>query len=422
MRMSERMGGALKATVVTVAVVFLAFITIVVFREIISSRGMVRRQVLADGSLLILNRVAVGTNIDLVHGGILDKLLGGIIPSNGVHRLNLNLNRPIRQEIGYGGKSWLVAEFQLAGPGATNSALAKPAFYRQFRCVIYGEHGIPYVQEWWGRPEFKVYRDGCFGTIVTSRFPRDSRWLGFRIERRESSQTGGPWQPVADFKVQNAARPVIQTWTPDSGTKSAGGMEFSAGEVTVKTQPYSPRDIWNHVVTMPIQIQSNGVALTNWMASYAHVEDASGNWDMFASHRSLDPRFVWKLETDFEPASNFAEESLAKVTVPVSLPAPLVTNFAGVPITFSWVNNMVSAQIPTNRTDVAIKFLSAQDDTGAEIHAGNSSWGQFGFWEGMAIAPPVKGRYVQVNIAIVPNVHMTFYTQPRLLSPDAGIP
>lgn len=37
----------------------------------------------------------------------------------------------------FGGRSLLVAEFSLTGPNAASHALVKPAFYRQFRFVLY---------------------------------------------------------------------------------------------------------------------------------------------------------------------------------------------------------------------------------------------------------------------------------------------
>ncbi len=95
-----------------------------------------RRQVLADGSVLTLNQVKVGSNVSFAHGKPIEKLLGNIIPSNGVHVLNLDLKRPTREAFGYSEKSWLVAEFNLAGPNATNHPLMKPLFFRQFRVVI----------------------------------------------------------------------------------------------------------------------------------------------------------------------------------------------------------------------------------------------------------------------------------------------
>ncbi len=249
-----------------------------------------QQQILADGSLLVLKRMLAGCDIQIVHGTRMAKLLGNAIPSNGVHLLKLNLNRRTTESFGWLGKSWLVAEFNLTGPKASAHPLVKPAFYRQFRFVLYGEKGIEFVQELW-RDQFRFYPDGYYGYVVTSRFPRDSHWIGCRVERRENVAQGGPWEKVADFKLKNPTRPSIEPWVAASvpNTQSCGGLELVLEEVTVKTIPYMPRDIWNHIVTMPTQVVSNGVVLTNWSATYLRAEDASGNWDL-ASHRSLDPK------------------------------------------------------------------------------------------------------------------------------------
>ncbi len=219
---------------------------------------------------------------------------------------------------------------------------------------------------------------------------------------------------VANFKVKNPARPANEPWTADSTTKirSAGGLELEVGEVTVKTFPYQPHDIWNHQVTMPLHVRSNGVVLTNWSASYVRVEDASGNWDYFGSHRSLDPKYVWKLEADFEPDANSLGATLATVEVPVSLSAPLVTNVASVSVKFSWVNgNMLAAEMSTNRADLALKLVSACDSSGKDIQAGFGSWHQHGFWKGLNLSG--NSGSVRATIAVVPNIHVTFFTQPQ---------
>jgi len=233
----------------------------------------------------------------------------------------------------------------------------------------------------WGG-QFLSYPDGYYGYIVTSRFPRDSHWLGFRVERRESERQGGPWQKLADFKIKNPAHAAIQPWVAESTptTKSSGGLDFVVGEVTVKTIPYLPRDIWNHVVTAPTEVRSNGVVLTNWSAAYVRVEDASGNWDLLASHRSLDPKYVWKLEADFEPESDFSNENLATVRLPG--PSTIITNVMNVPVTISWDGYWLDASIPTNQPSLALRFVNAAEDGGQNAWNPSGSWGQYHFRKG----------------------------------------
>jgi hypothetical protein len=111
--------------------------------------GLARRQVLDDGSVLELDRVVVDSRIKFAHGTEIAKLLGNVVPSNGVHLLKFNLNRPTYESFDSGGGSFLVAEFKLTVPRLANNPLLKPAFFRDVRYVLYGENGIEYVQELW---------------------------------------------------------------------------------------------------------------------------------------------------------------------------------------------------------------------------------------------------------------------------------
>jgi hypothetical protein len=189
----------------------------------------------------------------------------------------------------------------------------------------------------------------------------------------------------------------------------------------VQTVPYLTNDIWNHVVTTPLEVRSNGRVLTNWAAAYGyvHAQDASGNWDWLAPHRSLDPRYVWKLEADFEPQSNFANENLATVLLPKSL-SSITTNIMNVPVTVSWDGYWIDASMPTNRPDLGLKFVTAANDEGDTVADASGSWNQFRFRKGSFMVR--KGNVLtmrftptKVTMAVVPNVHATFYTQPKFV-------
>jgi RNA polymerase sigma factor (sigma-70 family) len=395
--------------------------TAVVVNSIVSRPQAGRSQVLEDGSVLTLDRVVVDSRIRFAHGTEVAKLLGNSIPSNGLHLLNLKLNRPTVMNFDSWGKSWLVAEFSLTGTNAASNLLVKSAFFRQFRFVLYGESGIEYVQEVWPDGNFRSYPDGYYGYIVTSRFPRDSRWLGFRVERRETQDKGGPWQKVADLKISNPARPVIQPWVAESApnTKSSSGLEFVLGQIILKTIPYMTNDIWNHVVTMPLEARSNGVVLTNWSAAYLHAEDASGNWDLFASHRSLDPRYVWKLETDFEPVSDFPTENLATIRLPAKS-STITTNVMNTPVTLSWDGYWMDASIPTNDPNRALRFVSAADNERENVGEPSGSWDQYRFRKGSFMTRKenvltTDFKPTKVTVAVVPNAHVTFYMEPQLV-------
>jgi hypothetical protein len=314
-----------------------------------------------------------------------------------------------------------VAEFKLSGPNAARNPLVQPGFFRQFRFVIHGDKGLEYSQEIWSG-KFHSYPDGYYGYIVTSRFPRQSQWLGFRIEKRQSQDKGGPWETIADLKIKNPATLSIQPWVAESTptVKSVGGLDLVLGKVTVKQTPYKTNDIWNNIVTASMEVRSNGLVLTNWSAGYGYVraEDASGNWDTLASHRSLDPSYVWKLEADFEPGSDFAPENLATVALPAG-PSTVTTNVMNVPVTISWDGHWVDASMPTNQPNLALRFVTAADDDGATGENPSGSWNQFRFRKGSFMVR--KGNVLRTDfkptrltVAVVPNAHATFYTQPQL--------
>jgi hypothetical protein len=133
---------AQKTCVVGAAVLLVGVIAILFDRA--ASRS--QRQFLDDGSLLSLNRVVVGEHVRMVHGTRMAKVLGNLIPSNGVHVLTFNLKRPTAEDFECRGRTWLVAELKLSGTKAAPHPLVTPAFYRQFRIVIYGNEGIEFVE------------------------------------------------------------------------------------------------------------------------------------------------------------------------------------------------------------------------------------------------------------------------------------
>ena len=420
----------MKAAAVTAVVVLAgAATTTAILKNVAATPAAAQRQVLEDGSVLALDRVEVGSQTAFAHGTKTAKALGWLIPSNGVHLLNVNLNRRTLQTFNSGGKSWLAAEFSLTGTNLARNPLVAPAFFRQFRFVLYGEKGIEFVQELWG-DRFTSYPDGYYGYIVTSRFPRDSRWLGFRVEKRQSSSAGGPWQKVADLRIENPAPLILQPWAaePTPAAKSANGMELVLQDVTVETLPYLPRDIWNHRVTAPFEVRSNGVVLTNWSAPYGNVlaEDASGNWDTLASHRSLDPRFVWKLDADFVPVSDFPPECLATVRLPPP-GSTLTTNILNVPLTVSWDGYWVDVDMPANHPDLELEYVTAADDAGRLAIDPSGSWNHTRFRKGSFMTRKdgiltTGFKPTTITLAVVPCVHATFYARPQLLEQKKSEP
>jgi len=175
--------------------------------------GKSRQQRLSDGSMLVLNRVQVGSNVVFSHGPVISQLLGGAIPTNGLHLGKYSLDRATQEKFDFGRGSYLVAEFRLTGSNAPSHPLVTPAFYRQFRFVVYGEQGIEFVEESWGR-QFRSFSDGYFGYIATSTFPRDARMLGIRVERRETQEADpGKSLPTSRSRIPSAPR-SSRGWPP----------------------------------------------------------------------------------------------------------------------------------------------------------------------------------------------------------------
>lgn len=345
-------------------------------------------QRLPDGSLLKLTRISYGAKGEVLHG---DK--------------KRTWNWPGREE--------LLAEFQLDAPNPPRHEIVNPKFFREFRCVLYGKTGIPSVQEF---DRFMQDSTGWYCYVETGSFPRDSDWLWFRVEQRGDEKHYDAWRTVALFKAPNPTRPVRLPWkaAPTPSTNIVDGLEISLGDVTVQTVPNFTNDIWNHVVDFPVAVWDTGVELTNWAPVYVYAEDASGNWDMLRRHRSLDPRYVWKIDMDLEPQSNFAATNVATATLTTG--QDLKTDILGVPMEFRWWDSgakYLEAKMAADRTNLALRLVKIEDSKGHNLDGGSGSWNKSFFRRSVNAQ---NGQAAIVTLAIVPNVHTTFYAQPRLIA------
>ncbi|PYK99574.1 MAG: hypothetical protein DME19_08190 [Verrucomicrobia bacterium] len=116
--------------------------------------------------------------------------------------------------------------------------------------------------------------------------------------------------------------------------------------------------------------------------------------------------------------SDFAEEELATIGVPRPS-STITTKVMNVPVTVSWDGYWLDASIPTNRPNLGLRFINAADDAGENVYDASGSWNQYRFRKGSFMSR--KGNVLttgfkptKVTVALVPNVHATFYTQPRL--------
>jgi hypothetical protein len=418
------MGPSFAKTAASITAVVLVGVAIATTVLVLKQTANKRTQRLADGSVLALRRISFGGTNAFTHGSLVERILGNAIPAKGIKLLSFQLARPRGERFECpAGKTQMVLEFKKIGTKAANHPLIQPAFYREFRWVVRGESGIEYVGEFWPG-QFRQYSDGYYAYGIASRYPRESPKLWLRVERRERRDQAGPWATVAEFEIENTAQAARQPWSADpvNVVKKIDGLDISLAQITVVTQAFSERDIWNHVVTAPFQVKRDGLVLTNWSATYVRVEDAIGNWDYnLASHRSLDPRHVWKLEADFEPVSDYQPEQLLTVKLPSSS-SPITVNHRNVPVTITWDGSWVNVEMPTNRTDLALRFVCVADEQGRIAFESSGSWGQYGFRKGSFMMRSggmvtMSGFHItMMTFAIVPNLHATFYAQPRLLN------
>lgn len=370
--------------------------TVIVSRAVVRAKSVLEQR-LDDGSVLALNRISFGDSHPFSIGGRTNKY-------------------------DWPGHEDLALEFKLSGGNAAFNPLVTNKYFSQVRCVLHGDTGIDFIESL-GIPPFKEDAGRFYGYVETTVMPRDSRWLSIRIEESENHDPYGPWKTVAAFKAPNPVRSENLNWTAAStpATISSSGMQVVLDGVTVSTNPNPTNFIWGHRVNVSTEILDGGAVLTNWAPVYIQAADASGNSEFMPgvlhAPRSLDPRYVWRLDMDFEPISDIPSDRIATVRLP-KRPSTIKTNLLNVPVTIQWDGNWMDFSIPTNRNDVAITYVGAGDDTTDEFANPSGSWGQYDFrkgdymvWRGGSMT---SGKPTKVTFAIVPNVHATFYVQPRL--------
>lgn len=386
----------------------------------------VQQQTLPDGSVLTLSRVLYGDTGEFVHGTRFEQLVRRIIPKKGISFAGLKLNAPGIVSIAGGGRPILVVELRVDANGSSSPMVANPAFTRQYRGTLLGEDGFEYTQE---LRDFRSYGKGLFSYVYISSFPRDSHRLRLRIDGRDTRE--GAWRTVAEFDFENPGRAEPRGWKPDltPATKTAEGIAFTLGEVTVEQQPFNPMDIYTLTVTFPFQVRRDGTTLTNWIPAYVRAEDDTGNhglsslfagfenhWAIRRGWRGPDPRRVWRVEVDFEQEPDSSAGNVFAVPLTSMLPGPSITNLAGLEVTISGdIRESLRVSIPTNRVNLALRFISIRTRTGREMTSLSGNWSQFSFYK-LLSEPSLDSESKDVVFAIVPTAHLTFFTQPRTIA------
>jgi RNA polymerase sigma factor (sigma-70 family) len=403
----------LKTTVaVGLGILLAAGTTAVTVQKVLEQNPPRQTQKLADGSWLTLEGVKIGWTNEFLQGSAGKKIT---FP----HRLATGLS----------------AEFRLSG-ATPISPLVDPTFTFAwpFRTVVAGEDGLEYMDV---LEHFEKYENDYYGWLNTGLFPRGSRRLRIRIEQHDA--LGAPWRTVAEFTaIQQPGQE--EAWQPEPApvTRSVEGMQIHLGEVTVQRGPFDAHnDVNDRNVVIPWQMMRDGVPLTNWTLQDLILRDSTGNAAFFGAHNSMSngwmlsrvagsPDFLkpWKIQAQLAEASGFAESNVFTVRIPVPVPFPrrLGTSFqaslGGCPFRIGLLSggdNVSTELLLTNRTDLRLNFLRAEDQTGKNIATGSGNWGQFRFFR--LIDMPQPGGEVVETFAIGRNIPVEFVIQPRLLAP-----
>jgi hypothetical protein len=369
-----------------VGVIFALAIALLVIGFILW-HGNSSKQILADGTVIVLSRVQVGRTNFFTHGTWLSKTVGRFAPSNGVAVAGLKILHPTKLTFwGPPECEVLSAQFRLLPGSPRQAALVAPQFFRKYRWLISGDDDFAFVIEFRG---FEKDADGLFSYINAYSFPRDSKLLHFRLEARES--TGNrDFREVATFVVRNPKPARVEIWKADQSPhfKLADDLEMDVGELIVRHEPIHPTDIWEYTAYLPTRIIRHGQATTNWGLMDSNVHDASGNfvgvpankvitngWMVNRMHVPADPAKLWKFQLHFGLETNFPAINLYSITVPFPMPGLLQTNLGGFPCQIDWMNqNMIQIKLVNKPAGMRLTFVSAFDENGANLDGGAGGW------------------------------------------------
>ena len=132
--------------------------------------------------------------------------------------------------------------------------------------------------------------------------------------------------------------------------------------------------------------------------------------------RSPDPRKIWRIETNLAQDSDFPATNLFTLRIPVPPMGTLETNIDGFPLRGSLNGNWLSVELLTNKSDLRLSLVQAQDQNGTNIAEWSGSWGQFRFNKSLSLPSP--GGEVIATLAVHKNVKVEFTIKPLLIRAD----
>lgn len=388
---------------------------------------------LPDGTLVRLTRMKFSDANPFLHGSTLERALGNLIPTNGLAVGRFRLRRPRRANPYVFIQPTLSVEFQLSGPevAAGRSHVVTPKFNREFRLVIVGEDGFPYVEEF---QKAAKYGEGVFIYVNATAFPRRSRELRFLLQHHDAPTA--PWHTVAEFRRRNPVDEV-DDWPVETAPirRTSGPFEFIAGQVAVETNHSNElQSFWASTVTIPFQLRENGIIQTNWNLHQLRLEDTSGNffllmggttsiegeWNVFRTFRSLDPRTVWRIRAGVAPRSGFAASNLLALQITRAPAGTLTTNIGNRAFRLRWVNDrQVTVWMDPGDPDSRLSYAAAWDERGESVGGQTQSAAQFEFWKSLPPIPAgsdfAPGSPVTLQVAVTRNVPVEFTIRPQLI-------
>lgn len=413
-------------------VIALVLVVVVTFSVFLLWRGDSVKRVLPDGTVLVLSGVQVGSSNVYVHGSTLSKMLGRLIPSNGITVAKIQLQRPkVLTMPAPEGEEHLTAELQLRARSPQENAFVSPPFYGKHRLLISSDDGsgFVFVKD---LMDFRAQPDGLFAPIYAWSYPRDAARLRFRLEERSAWETRD-WREVATFVTRNPKQVQVAAWKPQVAPrlKLVDGLELEVGELKVSHVPVHPASIWDDTGFLNVRVLRNGVMATNWSIKDGKTWDAIGNYDSFSYgstkrimndwmeyrvHRPLDPTKVWKFKVNIARDADYPATNLYSFTVTWPMTSVIQTNFGGNPVAIDFVNtDMLSVQMTNKPAQTRLTFVKAVDGSGADISARTGSWGQYGFWQSLKLPRMAGATAVQVHatVAVHENYEAEFMLQPR---------
>jgi len=327
----------------------------------------------------------------------------------------------------------LIAQFKLSGAKPDNPLLAEYGSlpFRPCRMVVSGTDGFEYATLLWHYSPQSGVVSSCF-------FPRDSEKLRIQIQHREAADA--PWVTMAEFTHRQRLG-KDELWQPEQApiTRDVDGMQLHVDQISLlsgdpntlpgesRWKSYMQDNCANQLVTVPWQLLKDGVPQTNWILQDPVLRDSSGNagrvgydydkatngWMLTHIIQAPDPRKVWKFQAQLAQTSGFDESSVVTLHIPIHRVAPFETNVAGYPFRIQFFHNILSTELlMTNRPDVRLNFLRAEDQNGQSMDNNRIGFTQYDFQ--MVTDLKAGGEWAQ-TFAIGKNIPVEFVIKPRLI-------